>query len=35
MEWDLNFVWQIMPTLLEGLKITILASILGPISSPS
>ena len=31
MEWDWNFVWQIMPTLLEGLKITILASILGAI----
>lgn len=29
MEWDWNFVWQIMPTLIEGLKITILASILG------
>ena len=31
MEWDWAFVWQIMPTLLEGLKITILASILGAI----
>lgn len=31
MEWDWNFVWQIMPTLLEGLKITILASILGAV----
>ena len=31
MEWDWNFVWQIMPTLLEGLKITIIASILGAI----
>jgi polar amino acid transport system permease protein len=29
MEWDWAFVWQIMPTLLEGLKITILATILG------
>jgi polar amino acid transport system permease protein len=29
MEWDWNFVWQIMPTLLEGLKITIIASIFG------
>jgi polar amino acid transport system permease protein len=29
MEWDWNFVWQIMPTLLEGLKITIIATILG------
>ena len=31
MEWDWAFVWQIMPTLLEGLKITILATILGAI----
>jgi polar amino acid transport system permease protein len=31
MDWDWNFVWEIMPTLLEGLKITILASILGAI----
>ena len=31
MEWDWNFVWRIMPTLLEGLKITIIASILGAI----
>jgi polar amino acid transport system permease protein len=31
MEWDWNFVREIMPTLLEGLKITILASILGAI----
>ena len=31
MEWDWNFVWEIMPTLLEGLKITILASVLGAI----
>ncbi|MDX3926011.1 MAG: ectoine/hydroxyectoine ABC transporter permease subunit EhuD [Shinella sp.] len=29
MEWDWNFVWQIMPTLIDGLKITILATILG------
>ncbi|WP_312363674.1 ectoine/hydroxyectoine ABC transporter permease subunit EhuD [Ensifer sp.] len=29
MEWDWNFVWQIMPTLLEGLKITLLATVLG------
>lgn len=29
MEWDWNFVWQIMPTLLQGFKITILATILG------
>jgi polar amino acid transport system permease protein len=31
MEWDWAFVWQIMPTLLEGLKITIVASVLGAI----
>jgi polar amino acid transport system permease protein len=31
MEWDWSFVWQIMSTLLEGLKITIIASLLGAI----
>jgi polar amino acid transport system permease protein len=31
MEWDWDFVRQIMPTLLEGFKITILATILGAI----
>jgi polar amino acid transport system permease protein len=31
MDWDWNFVWQIMPTLLQGLKITILASVLGAV----
>jgi polar amino acid transport system permease protein len=31
MEWDWAFVWQIMPTLLEGLKITLIASVLGAI----
>jgi len=31
MEWDWAFVVEIMPTLLEGLKITILATILGAI----
>lgn len=31
MEWDWNFVWQIFPTLVEGVKITILATILGSI----
>lgn len=31
MEWDWAFVWQIMPTLIEGLKITILASVLGAV----
>ena len=29
MEWDWNFVWQIMPTLIDGLRITILATVLG------
>ena len=29
MEWDWNFVWQIMPTMIEGVKITILATLLG------
>jgi polar amino acid transport system permease protein len=29
MEWDWNFVREIMPTLLEGLKITLLATVLG------
>ncbi|OQM76409.1 ectoine/hydroxyectoine ABC transporter permease subunit EhuD [Manganibacter manganicus] len=29
MEWDWDFVWQIMPTLIEGVKITILATVLG------
>ena len=29
MEWDWNFVWEIMPTLLQGLKITLLATLLG------
>lgn len=31
MEWDWDFVWQIMPTLLEGVKITILATLLGSV----
>lgn len=29
MEWDWEFVRQIMPTLIEGVKITILATVLG------
>lgn len=29
MEWDWEFVRQIMPTLLEGAKITVLATVLG------
>jgi len=28
-EWDWAFVWRIMPTLIEGVKITILATVLG------
>lgn len=28
MEWDWAFVWQIMPTLLEGLKLTLLITLL-------
>ena len=31
MEWDWEFVRQIMPTLVEGLKITILATALGSV----
>ena len=31
MEWDWEFVRQILPTLLEGVKITILATILGSV----
>lgn len=31
MDWDWQFVWQIMPTLIEGVKITILATVLGAI----
>ena len=31
MDWDWNLVWQIFPTLLEGVRITILATILGSI----
>ncbi|MBB4226670.1 ectoine/hydroxyectoine ABC transporter permease subunit EhuD [Rhizobium mongolense] len=31
MEWDWDFVWQIMPTLIEGFKITILATVLGAV----
>ncbi|TIP54416.1 MAG: ectoine/hydroxyectoine ABC transporter permease subunit EhuD, partial [Mesorhizobium sp.] len=26
MDWDWNFVWEIMPTLIQGVKITILAT---------
>ena len=29
MDWDWEFVWRIMPTMIEGVKITILATILG------
>lgn len=31
MEWDWNFAWWILPQLLEGFKITILATALGAI----
>jgi polar amino acid transport system permease protein len=31
MEWDWNFVAEIMPTLIAGVKITILATILGSV----
>jgi polar amino acid transport system permease protein len=31
MEWDWDFVWQIMPTLVQGVKITILATLLGSV----
>lgn len=31
MEWDWNFVRQIFPTLVDGVKITILATLLGSI----
>ncbi|MCB8836421.1 ectoine/hydroxyectoine ABC transporter permease subunit EhuD [Aurantimonas sp. VKM B-3413] len=29
MDWDWGFAWQILPTLLEGAKITIIATLLG------
>ena len=31
MDWDWDFVRQIMPVLLQGVKITILATVLGSI----
>lgn len=31
MEWDWQFVAQIMPTMIEGVKITILATLLGSV----
>ncbi len=31
MEWDWAFVWQIFPTMVEGAKITILATLLGSV----
>jgi polar amino acid transport system permease protein len=31
MEWDWNFVREILPTLIEGVKITILATVLGSV----
>lgn len=29
MDWDWQFTWQILPTLLEGAKITVIATLLG------
>ena len=29
MEWSWSFVWEILPTLLEGVKVTIIATLLG------
>ncbi|GGE03098.1 ectoine/hydroxyectoine ABC transporter permease subunit EhuD [Aureimonas endophytica] len=29
MEWDWDFVWQILPQLLDGARITVLATLLG------
>ena len=29
MDWDWDFVRQILPTLIQGVKITILATLLG------
>ena len=31
MEWDWNFVWEILPTLIQGVKITIVATLLGSV----
>ena len=31
MEWDWDFVRQIFPTLLQGVRITILATLLGSV----
>ena len=31
MEWDWEFVREIMPTLIQGVKITILATLLGSV----
>ena len=31
MEWDWNFVWEILPTLGQGVIVTIQATILGTI----
>ncbi|MDJ0931873.1 ectoine/hydroxyectoine ABC transporter permease subunit EhuD [Breoghania sp.] len=33
MEWDWDFVWKIMPTLIGGVKITIIATLLGSVLS--
>lgn len=31
MEWDWAFVWEILPTLLDGLRITVLATVIGSV----
>lgn len=31
MEWNWGFVWEILPTLIEGVKVTILATLLGSV----
>ncbi|TIW53831.1 MAG: ectoine/hydroxyectoine ABC transporter permease subunit EhuD, partial [Mesorhizobium sp.] len=31
MDWDWNFVREILPTLIQGVKITILATLLGSV----
>ena len=31
MGWDWKFVWDILPTLIQGVKITIIATLLGSV----
>lgn len=31
MEWDWNFAWSILPTLLDGLRVTLIATLLGAV----